>query len=119
MKWQPTQAASVLRQTPNSMDIDMSENIDQGSLRTPLQLRPAIFNPSSENWHESSLGAIRGLERLFEQGVSLSDPTLRQTSSGHNEPVDQCNGKMTTVYAGIGAALATMVAMYLRWAGQI
>jgi hypothetical protein len=111
MEWQSTHAAT--EHVGDIVDVDMLDVTDEYVSRSPLHLRPAIFNPSSENWHESSLGAIRGLERLFEQGVSLSDPTFAADQLTARQDTDS-RSKPHLLYAGLGAVFAGSVAMYLR-----
>ena len=42
--------------------------------RSQIQLRPPIFNPADDQWNaSSSFGLASGLDKLFEQGVSLQD----------------------------------------------
>lgn len=56
-------------------DVDMLDLADQPgqSGLANIDLRPAVFNPPDDRWNLASTSAVRGLERLFEQGVSLQD----------------------------------------------
>lgn len=74
MEWQSESGG------PNRLDVDM-EDVDvsegrqhvQGG-RSQIQLRPPVFNPADDQWNaSSSFGLASGLDKLFEQGVSLQD----------------------------------------------
>ena len=78
---------------PDKPDVDMELDVPEGesqyaSERSQIQLRPPIFNPADDQWYaSSSFGLASGLDKLFEQGVSLQDerdaavPTASEQSS--------------------------------------
>lgn len=59
-------------------DVNMLDLANQAgpSSRDSVNLRPAVFNPPDDHWNWSSTRAVQGLERLFEQGVSLQDSRM-------------------------------------------
>lgn len=80
MEWQQTHGnRDVDMHDVHMADLDdnndaVSLMLEPGSPGTrEINLRPAVFNPSDDHWHQQKLGDIRGLEKLFEQGVTLDD----------------------------------------------
>ena len=65
---------------PDMPDVDMQDlnasEVDPRYVgqRSQIQLRPPVFNPADDQWNaSSSFGLASGLDKLFEQGVSLQD----------------------------------------------
>lgn len=80
MDWQLSDSKTA--QTDGPLDADMAE---EGDAMAPssFDLRPAVFNPSDDNWHDASMSTIRGLEKLFQEGVTLQD--LRTGAGGKGD----------------------------------
>jgi hypothetical protein len=96
-------------------DVDMVDLTNHpGTPTSAINLRPAVFNPSDDTWNFASTSAIKGLERLFEQGVSLQDVQMARSDA---DSAARRVGPAAIIWASVTAGLLSTLSagLYIFW----